>query len=95
MLAPIDSALTSFGESVRIVVYYELKSLFGLLREDIPLKPEKFDETLEKIFGVGAVTIRQVILAKLEESSRIKNLANQGLASAIRTVYRKNLEKIY
>lgn len=94
VLASIDSALTPFGDSVRIVVFYELKKMHGVSREDVIIKPEKLDETLNKIFGIGAQVLRQAIFAKLEKDSGIKNLASNGLASAIRTVYHDKLEKL-
>ena len=94
VLASIDGALTTFGDSVRIVVYYELDKLFGVSREDVVLKPEKLDETINKIFGVGAQVIRKAIFARLEKDSGMKNLASQGLASAIRAVYHEKIEKM-
>lgn len=94
VLASIDSALTAFGDSVRVVVYYELERAFGVSRKEIILKPEKFDETLNNIFGVGSQVLRKTILNKLEESSMIKHLASQDLSTAIRTVYHDQLEKL-
>lgn len=94
VLASIDGALNPFGDSVRIVVYYELKKMFGVSREEIIVKPEKLDETLVRIFGTGAQVLRQAIFARLEKDSGIKNLSGNGLASAIRTVYHDKLEKL-
>lgn len=94
VLASIDSALTVFGDSVRVVVYYELEKFFGVSRNDVLLNPEKFDETINKIFGAGAPVLRQAILRKLQESSKIKNLDRKGLASAIRTAYHEQLERL-
>ena len=95
MLSSIDKGLDTFGSSVRIVVYFELSKLFGIRREEIPVKPEALTHTIEKIFGQGYQSVTRVILTMLEETTGIKGLSDRDLSSAIRTAYHSQLEKMY
>ncbi len=95
VLSSIDRGLDTFGANVRIVIYYELQKLFGVSREEIPIKPEALTQTIEKIFGLGAQSVSRVILVKLEETTGIKDLSKHDLTQAIRTAYHAQLEKMY
>ena len=90
-LSSLDRALDTYGSAVRTVVYYELKKSFGVAREDIPLKPDILEKTIDKIFGLGGEAVKRVILRELEVSSGIKDLAKQELVTAIRTAYHSRL----
>jgi hypothetical protein len=74
-------------------VYFELEKLFGISREDIPLKPDLFVTTVDKLFGVGAVTVSRAIRRELETSSGIKDLCKKDLLTALRMAYHEQLEK--
>jgi hypothetical protein len=92
-LSSIDRGLDAFGPSVRAVVYFELKRLHGILREDIPLKPDSFVATIDQLFGVGATSVSRAISKELEISSGVKGLSEKDLLTALRTAYHELLEK--
>jgi hypothetical protein len=58
----VDDSLTSFGESVKQVVYYQLESNYHVKKQDIPRRIEEFVTAVEGIFGVGARLIEMKIL---------------------------------
>ena len=92
-LSSIDRGLDVFGSNVRLVVYYELEKTFGISREDIPLKPDLFVETIDKLFSVGALTVSRAICKELEASSGIKDLSTKNLLSALKMAYHVHMEK--
>jgi hypothetical protein len=49
--------------------------------------------TIEKLFGVGAVTVSRAIRKELEISSGIKGLREKDLLTALRTAYHEILQK--
>lgn len=67
ILTCLDEALDTYGESVKQVVYWNLETLFGVQKESIPEHPEKFVETLEKIFGSAASLVEKKIVKRLAE----------------------------
>jgi len=86
-LSSIDRGLDAFGSNVRVVVYFELEKLHRITREQIPLKPELFVATINKLFGVGASTVSRAVCRELEKSSGISGLSSKDLLTAIRTAY--------
>jgi hypothetical protein len=54
LLAAIDEALSSLGESVKTSIYFHLEETFNIKRWEIPLRINDFSNALEKIFGIGA-----------------------------------------
>ena len=76
------------------LVYFELKRLYGVSRDEIPPKPDCLVKTLDKIFGAGAVLVRRDILKELESSSGIKDLSKQEIVSAMRRAYHAELELV-
>ena len=61
----IDESLTSFGESVKQVVYFQLENIYHVKKQDMPRKIEEFVKTVEGIFGIGARLIEMKILETL------------------------------
>jgi hypothetical protein len=62
----IDEGLKAvLGETGKEVVYYNLKSIYGLERESVSKNPEILLESLYRLFGAGAEVIERVILEKL------------------------------
>ena len=61
----VDDSLTSFGESVKQVVYYQLENSYHVKKQDIPRRIEEFVTAVEGIFGVGARLIEMKILETL------------------------------
>ena len=90
-LSSIDRGLDTFGSNVRLVVYYELKNLFGITRDEIPLRPECFVKTIERLFGVGAKVVSRAIIKELEASSGVKDLSKKDLLTALRTAHHEHL----
>jgi hypothetical protein len=93
-LESIDRGLNTFGASVPVVVYFELKKSFGISREEIPQHPDMFVKTVENLFGVGVEVVRRAIRKELEASSGIKDLSKQDLLTAMRRAYHKQLEQL-
>ncbi len=65
LLGSIDEALLSLGESIQQSIYFHLEKTFHLKRDDIPSKLERFQEGLEKIFGLGARFIEILVMKSL------------------------------
>jgi hypothetical protein len=65
LLASIDEALISLGESVKQSIYFHMESEFSVPRRDIPSNLDQFQTGLEKIFGAGARFIEILIMKKL------------------------------
>lgn len=90
LLASLDRAFDTFGQNVSIVVYFELKKSFNLTREEIPSRPDLLVATIEKLFGVGAETVKRIIGRELEANTGLKNLSSHDLLTALRTVSEQN-----
>ena len=69
ILEAIDESLASFGDSVKQVVYFQLQSNFNIPKQEIPTKIEKFAETLEAIFGIGARLVEMKIIETLHSKA--------------------------
>ena len=65
IIEAIDESLTSFGESVKQVVYFQLENTYHVKKQDIPRKIEEFVKAVEGIFGIGARLIEMKILQTL------------------------------
>jgi hypothetical protein len=65
LLTAIDEALASLGESVKQSIYFHMESAFYIPRQDIPDNLDRFQEALEKIFGVGARFLEILIMKNL------------------------------
>jgi hypothetical protein len=65
LLAAIDEALTSLGESVKQSIYFHIENKFNVTRNEIPKNLQEFQGGLEKIFGTGARFIEILIMKKL------------------------------
>lgn len=93
-LSILDRALDTFSTSVRAVVYYELEKSFGVKREDVPQKPELFVDTVDRLFGVGAVIVKRALMKELIANTGIKDLGAKGLVNAMRVAYHKQLKEV-
>ena len=71
VIEAVDEGLLTLGESRREAVYFHLQSLCFLKKEDVPDKPEAFNEALRKILGVGAEVIERSVVKKLYPKLRI------------------------
>lgn len=81
LLEAVDSALSSLGDSARQSIYFHLKKISDMTREEIPGRIEDFDLGLEKIFGAGTRFLEVLIMKKLYEEMGSKGKIlklNQG-----------------
>lgn len=65
LLGAIDEALIALGESSRQSIFFHIENEFKLNKNQIPLNLPRFQEGLEKIFGVGARFIEILIMKNL------------------------------
>ncbi len=65
LLSSIDEALLSLGESSRKSIYFHLEKKYNISRNSIPKDLPQFQESLEKIFGIGATFIEILIMKNL------------------------------
>ena len=65
LLRSIDEALNSLGKSVSQSIYFHIEDKFGIIKDEIPVKLQEFQEVLKEIFGVGAQFVEILIMKKL------------------------------
>jgi hypothetical protein len=65
LLAAIDEALSSLGESVKTSIYFHLAESFNIKREEIPRRINEFSNGLERIFGMGAKQLEILFMKNL------------------------------
>lgn len=80
LLEAVDSALSSLGDSARQSIYFHLRKISDMTRDEIPGRVEDFDLGLEKIFGAGTQFLEVLIMKKLYEEmgSKGKIKLDQG-----------------
>jgi hypothetical protein len=70
IMEAVDESLASFGDSVRKVVYFQLKNNYNVAKQEIPAKIEEFASAIQGIFGIGArlieIKIIETLHAKVE-----------------------------
>src|SRR4030042_1014154 len=54
LMSSIDEALLSLGESSKQSIYLHIEKIFKISRNEVPENLQKFQESLERIFGIGA-----------------------------------------
>jgi hypothetical protein len=67
LMNAVDDSLSSFGESFKQVVYFQLEQKFQIHRWEIPKKIDEFAEAIEGMFGIGAALIETKILKSLHK----------------------------
>jgi hypothetical protein len=68
----VDKAMLLLGESGRQAAYYHIEKTFGLRKECWHMKPEKFAEAVEAIFGPGAQLLLRAIVRELYSDIGLK-----------------------
>jgi hypothetical protein len=63
----IDEVFSSFGQSCKQAIYFQLENTFKIEKQEIPLKIEDFANAIEQIFGIGARFIEMKIIEVLHE----------------------------
>jgi hypothetical protein len=72
LLEAVDEGLLILGESSRKAIYFHLKNMCSLTREDVPNRPDVFVSGLERIFGAGSKAIEKSIVESLYRKLGIK-----------------------
>ncbi len=67
ILAAIDESLSSFGDSFKQVIYFQLENTFHIKKREIPQKIDEFAAAVEEMFGIGATLIEMKILKTLHD----------------------------
>ena len=65
ILEAVEKGLDHFGPSFKNVVFHELKVTYNLDSKLITVKPNTFSEFLDRLFSIGAVTIRKAIVREI------------------------------
>ncbi len=80
----IDEALNCYGESVKQVVYWNFEKMFNVTREKIPTQPEKFSDSLAKMFGGGVCIVEKAIVDHVASLSGLSDIVKCDLATALK-----------
>ena len=67
LLSAIDESLSSFGDSFKQVIYFQLANTYHIKKHEIPDKINEFADAIEEIFGIGAKLIEMKIIKALYE----------------------------
>jgi hypothetical protein len=78
LLEAVEEGLLTLGESGREAVYFHLQNLYGVKKEEIPVKLEEFADGLRKIFGLGAAVIEKAIIKSLYNKIGMKHEEKKG-----------------
>ncbi|MEM4713107.1 MAG: hypothetical protein QXQ61_00995, partial [Candidatus Bathyarchaeia archaeon] len=78
LIEAVDEGLLMLGESGREAVYFHLQNLYGVKKEEIPVKLEEFADGLRKIFGLGAAVIEKAIIESLYDKIGMKHEEKKG-----------------
>jgi len=63
----VDDSLSSFGESFKQVIYFQLENTFHIKKQEIPQRIDEFTAAIEDMFGIGATLIEMKILKALHD----------------------------
>src|SRR4030043_1464358 len=67
LLSAVDESLSSFGDSFKQVIYFQLANTYQIKKEEIPNKINEFADAIEEIFGIGAKLIEMKIIKAIYE----------------------------
>ncbi|MEM1539197.1 MAG: hypothetical protein QXW82_06050 [Candidatus Bathyarchaeia archaeon] len=62
LLKALDEALSALGTSIKDALFFHLETAFGIKKETICHDPKRLSDGLEKIFGLGAKFLENLIL---------------------------------
>jgi len=65
LLESIDDGLSILGDSTKQAVYVCLQKTYGIKKQDIPNKIQRFTHAIEQIFGPGAKLLQIQIMKQL------------------------------
>lgn len=69
LVEAIDESLSSLGESPKQAILFHLENTFKIKKQEISNNIEAFNDSLQKIFGLGADFLEALILKKLGEKA--------------------------
>lgn len=72
LLESVDEALGTLGTSIKEALYFHLETIFAIKKEMICKDPKKFSDGLEKIFGLGAKFLENVIINSVCEKTKFR-----------------------
>ncbi len=90
ILKCIDKGLSRVGD-IKAVIYWHSENEYGLPKDLIPERPDKFVKLLKEIYGQGAEIISFNIVKELEMEFRLRNLPNE-LDKAVKVVKEITIE---
>ena len=67
IMKAVDESLSSFGNSFKQVIYFQLENTFHIKQQEIPKRIDEFAAALEEMFGIGATLIEMKILKELHD----------------------------
>src|SRR3989304_1118859 len=67
IMTAVDYSLSSFGDSFKQVIYFQLENTFHIKKQEIPQRIDEFAAAIEEMFGIGATLIEMKILKALHE----------------------------
>jgi hypothetical protein len=67
LLSAVDESLSSFGDSFKQVIYFQLANTYHIEKHEIPARINEFADALEEIFGIGAKLIEMKIIKAVYE----------------------------
>ena len=67
IMTAVDDSLSSFGDSFKQVIYFQLENSFHIKKPEIPQRIDEFAAALEDMFGIGATLIEMKILKTLHD----------------------------
>jgi hypothetical protein len=70
IIEAVDEIFSSFGQSCKRAIYFQLENTFKIKKQEIPLKIEDFANAIEHIFGIGAKFIEMKIIEVLHEKTQ-------------------------
>ena len=70
LLEAIDEGLSGLGEAGKTSIYIHLEGLFNIRKQEIPNKLDGFSNALQRIFGLGARQLEDIVHEKSSCKSR-------------------------
>ncbi|MCL5877088.1 MAG: hypothetical protein M1540_04675 [Candidatus Bathyarchaeota archaeon] len=67
----VDEVLTAIGNSIKIVLYLQLKNSYGISKDQIPDRVEDFMNALQSTLGVGARHIELQVIRQIQSKTGI------------------------
>lgn len=86
LLEAVETGLNHFGPTFKNVVFHELKNAYNLDSGSIGRKPLIFSEFLDRLFSVGAVTIKRAIILEIGKKFALTFDAESDLTRVIQNV---------